>query len=313
MKGEFGRWRSVITVECLFMLVLLAATNVLAADYSEWRSFENRNFRAISNAKDDRVLELLHDLETFRLIASQFSPVRIPQGTPKPLAVIFRNQREFDRYSESLFLASYSTYSAKQGMLVLSLSHPRVHARYWLRHEYVHILQAHHKYRFPKWYREGMAELLSAIRIDGQGYTIGEAPADGPTLVRDVVPYDRIILDEFDLIKPTMVTVGTSPYWQCWLLTHFFLLGADAAIKEQFKDYLKLYNRGMSSEEAFSAAFDLSPKSLWSKYLRRYARKTPKYGGNYDIAGADFDFSVEVAEEREVSAVLASLREDSAE
>jgi len=310
---KFEHWRTALQwpVAIVFVLAVVASVPVLATDADTWKVYENGYFKAFSNAEESDALEILRDLEIFRLVSTQLSPVYIPEGALKTLAVIFRTRREFKQHSPQNQVLGYATFSKNLGIIVSSSSDRGIEARHVIRHEFVHILQLYHQARLPNWYREGLAEVLSAVDIQGREFTVGELPGWRRNRLSKVVSYKKIVRDDFDLTKQSIVTTGADTYWQCWLLTHYLLFGADDNLKRKFVTYLTLYNEGVRSEDAFTQAFGFESAQLWPKHLKAYASRVPTYRGYYDRNSADTEFSIENAAASELRAILGFLIERS--
>ena len=175
-----------------------------------------------------------------------------------------------------------------------------------IRHEYVHVLVTYHQFKLPRWYQEGLAEFLGAMKIENDTVTIGLAPNKRIKNWRygKLLSFNRILNDDYDIHRRS----SGDAYMQYWLLVHYLLLGNPERSK-QLAIYLSLWNDGVPSLEAFEQAFDITPMGLWRTELKRYLRRVVRYKRNLDLSKLDTNFSTRQDVNQEISNVLAILRE----
>ena len=309
MVAARNRW----IVTSVIMITLVASSSTLpAAERLPWKVYENGFVKALSNAQQSVALEILRELETFRLVAKTVFPVSIPEGSLKTLLVIFGGELEFREYAANRHIAGFALHTGRLGIIVMPASHRYIEAKHVVRHEFVHALNVYHDANLPKWYREGLAELLASIEISGEEFIVGAPPEWRGGYVPRLLSFKKLIHEDFKFGVRTLATEGTDVYLQSWLLTHYAVLGADDDFKKRFKDYLRAYNDGMRSEDAFSKMMNVKAGSLWTKHLKKYVRALPTFSGRFDPSAGDTGFSVSPAEEKEINAILEFLIENKA-
>ena len=287
-------------------LVLLAITcaHARAADTATWRVTENRYFHAISDASDSRVRELLTGLEKFRVFAQKFATVTIPPDAPRTNLIIFNSILEFHHYTPDRMIASFIKHDKNNnGYIVMPATDRGLNALHAIRHEYVHILMRYHRFRLPTWYREGLAEFLSTVKIEGRDVTVGIPPSD-----RNWFWYNRAGQKSYDkLVGSDEVPFKKSNndiYMQYWLLARYMLMDSNNA--RLMNKYIALYNSGMDSLKAFKLTFGESPTDLARDKIIR-VRHFTALRFHYDFPGMDTHYSVSNASEEEISRMHALL------
>jgi tetratricopeptide (TPR) repeat protein len=143
-------------------------------------------------------------------------------------------------------------------------------------HEYVHYLaNRHSSVSYPRWYSEGLAELISSVEFRETSVVVG-APSElirigGPlgagrgASFRPIPVREMIDLDS-----------GDSPYVfyaTAWLMVHYFLVdavGEEPQRIAQTQDYLLRVDAGEDPVMAFEASFGFAPEELDSRLLAHF-------------------------------------------
>jgi hypothetical protein len=145
----------------------------------------------------------------------------------------------------------------------------------WIQHEYVHYLRrSRDRRRYPVWLDEGMAELLSTVKVEGETFELGRPPRFALHRLNEVrwLDYERVLAvrDPRELPRWQRVTF----YHQSWLLLHYLSRGRpNRSYPLDANEYLQRLANGEAADIAFSESFDLEPASLES-VLRRYGVRT---------------------------------------
>lgn len=283
----------------LFVSLILLAVSVVDAREKPWLKIENTHFVVLTDSKEKRALEILEELERFRVAAQQFIDVSIPEGAPPIRVVIFRSQSRFHKLVGSNFTEGKALRTADGPMIVMHSRRP-----YWrgsassshiARHEFVHMLEAHHPATYPCWYKEGFAELLATAEI-ADGYMLVGSYQKG----RAVGLYSRKIKDEI------FERCYRGEYGKYWLFTHYLTFNDNRY--EALLEYLNLFDAGMPSIEAFQLAFGTTPSAMWKDEVRQY-RKIPVYRIPIDLSEVDLPFQVSKADPSEIEEQLRFLEE----
>ncbi len=148
-------------------------------------------------------------------------------------------------------------------------------------HEYMHyVLRNSAAVRYPPWYDEGLAELLSTVEFTDEAVLVGRTPGGR----RDVLEKSQWLpmrqLFAIPVNSPQFVKHKAVPsfYAESWVLMHYAALENPAALK-QISDYLAALAAGKSTDQAFASAFGMQYEELDSQ-LKRYAR-----GGKFRYVG----------------------------
>lgn len=97
----------------------------------------------------------------------------LPASAPPVRVVVFRDERDFRKFSGSAITRGFFQSSAERDYLVLTLSvwlKDRV-----LKHEMGHLFLVHTTGPLPQWLEEGTAEFLSSLQIGGGKALVGRA------------------------------------------------------------------------------------------------------------------------------------------
>ena len=133
-----------------------------------------------------------------------------------------------------------------------------------IRHEYVHVLQAYHRYKFPHWYNEGLAELFSSLKIYEDHAVLGGRPLSRSLYVPADFDYASLFLGENDFDSNEV-----DAYAHYWLFTHYLLLGERK--NKELAQYLASSQSKSDDTQLFRRSFGVEASELWKKLLRDYA------------------------------------------
>lgn len=282
------------------LLLLLAGAYLTPASARQdhnWRVIENSHFQALSDASPSDVEDLLLELERFRLIVQKLTTVKVPPDAPPVNVVIFNNTDDFRKYTPNNNVAGFATHNNEGHLLiVMPVKIERADSMHDIRHEYVHTLMAYHKFRFPRWYNEGLAEFLASVEMHDDEIIVGGPPKKRAQYwyYASLYSFDKLVADTID---PTRASLADA-YMQYWLMTHYMLTDPKRAAK--LGKYIALYNSGMDSLKAFKLSFGETPSEMGRRDLRIYTRHMKSYRMKFDFSGVDNDFSVRPARDQYV-------------
>jgi len=134
-----------------------------------------------------------------------------------------------------------------------------------LYHEYIHyLLREHSNLIYPRWFDEGLAEVLGATTIERGKATIGAQPEGRSQSISYQAP-----LKIRELLEPE--PENDSRYYQsrfyayAWLFTHYLQISSfreNPHLKEQTTDFIFRYNRGENMVDAFEKSFGKTPEEM---------------------------------------------------
>ena len=234
------------------LLTALLCPRAGAGPEPAWRVARSPHFEAYSQADDATVRETLQWFERLRqffllqtgLNGERMSPVRV---------IGFRSTGEYKLIQLRPISDAYYVGTPNRDYIVmpaLGAGEFRVAA-----HEYTHAVVHALGVRLPPWLSEGMAEVVSTVRIDDRTSTFGGAlPADVQLLKRHAwmplselwsLPADSSLRDNRDS--------ASLFYAQSWAVTGMLLLSPDYAPK--FQQLVALLNAGSPAPDAFERVY----------------------------------------------------------
>jgi len=139
-------------------------------------------------------------------------------------------------------------------------------------HEYAHLLFRHNDRIWPLWLEEGMAEIYSTFEVTGaHGIRIGQPIERHLGLLAQTS-----LLPLTDLFAVTHTSADYNErdrqgifYAQSWLLTHYLMLGDNAAYRARFGQLTAFLRQGQPPAQAFTNAFRTS-LAVMENQLRSY-------------------------------------------
>ena len=290
-------------------LFAFSITTVSAkADDEYWISIANARFNILTNTTQQQALEVLTTLEEFRVASQNVIRVAEPADNTEILVILFDTFSEFSKYRPGRIVAGYALISATNPIIVMPVESRGLDALLVAKHELVHALMRNHPIRFPQWYQEGIAELLSRMEINGGEFVLGKPPKDRAFRGIKPIPFERILKDSYPTHRSTLVSEGGDPYFQYWLLTHYLLLGAPPEIKAGLAPYLESVHAGGDPVAVFEPTFGVPLRKLWRKRLRPYWKKLPLFKSTFDTGELDLNYSVSNVQTEQLDEIFARLR-----
>ena len=224
-----------------------------------WWEVRGSLFSIRGNTDPEDLSHLAHDLELFIEVVRAVSDFRL--DTPRYDLHIYvpRDPRLVDVVYGRGFLGVH-TDSTRRGNLVLMKNlDSKAQTRAVLYHEFVHFLLSQSRQYRPRWYHEGLAELLSSVYRREELVSVGHVPGMRAHILhwpeRSSV---REILDAHDY------RVGDF-YEMSWLLVHFLHAGRGAGGENrrlQGVAFLDDLEEGKPWEPAFEERFGFAPEVL---------------------------------------------------
>ncbi len=270
-----------------FLLALFSATvNAEKLEERDWIEVRTANFnvRSVLNEKD--TFELARQLELFR---AAVSIVTSSQRTPDPIpTAIYALGAEADFKQFGFEQAEFGIF--KRGLrnnTILLRDVNSLQETTAILHKYVHFLVSNSdNLLHPKWFNEGFAEHLSAIKVRRDEFEIGFVTRHRKKIIReaDWIPLQDILAatdyyDEWNDEQREMF------YAETWALVHYLLnrLDRNTPFATDMQRYLQLLESGEEDISAFEQAFGVKTGRLNSEVKRHLKR------GEFD----SFAFKVE--------------------
>lgn len=275
--------RAMVGFALLGSAFLLAMSSAVADN--DWKEVSSAHFVVYSDASTERVVELVRELERFRQVVEQITPIEYPEATQDDRLVVFAYDSTVRYQNEAWADGTAGVYLWRHGraVSVLSLEEPdeiwRVDGKEVLLHEYTHhLLHRYSPFNYPTWYDEGFAEYLSTLEFREDRVILGQ-PAMNRILVlrspQNWVDLRTILTSNVGYIGDLSSGLTRDPnkgrtgvmhqYAQGWLLTH--MLHSDADLRLRLGHYIAALNReGTSGTEAlFEQHFDMSMSDMHNR------------------------------------------------
>lgn len=293
-------------VAAVLLLVLITQTAVCKEQ--AWQRYQSTYFIANSNASHKKTLTILKELELFRAAAVQVVNLHLPESAEKTAVLILKTKKEFRSLGYGRNVAAFAMYHNGQFLIVMPAAGDLDWAKSVVRHEYSHVLLGYSKIRFPQWYNEGLAELLSAVdfRDRDTTFTVGETPGRIKGTSGNSFDWNTLIADGFD--RSMNIKNVSSAYLQSWLLTHYVMLGEDFSNTPKLHEYLRLTNAGQPSLLAFEQAFGMDGNELWVRKLQSYSKRLFYVVYDFRPGALHTDFERSSSDVAEVESLLDQIR-----
>jgi hypothetical protein len=271
-----------------------------------WILLTNSHFEILSDGKQDHAVKAARELERFR---AGYLSLMGPSGhanDPPTRVIMFSSVREQAKYFPNRNLAAFVIRWEATSILTMAVDYRTLSEEYVARHEYVHALSHRTPGRRPRWFEEGIAEVLGISRIDLVKNEFQFGLPNDRMRARRRQDYPRLnerLLEDF----PGKVWMRGDPYWYYWLLTHYLTLGSEWR-NAQFRNYLDLYDNGVAHDVAFRQAFGVSPRELWDQEIIPYMGSVPSFTVKLRVEEIDDQFTIVPAPKSMLEETLNALR-----
>ena len=282
------RWHWVTLLAVLFVV-----PGNFAATKPQWICAESKDFAVVSDAteKDTRLLAVR--LEAFRSVLSRIFGLR--RNSDRPLTVMaFRDWESFrDVESYGLAIGEFMDRGAEDIVIMVMLNQKGIDPEQTLLHEYTHVLTSTSIHDWPPWLREGIAEVYSTFKIDGNKVILGLPIESRLTAVRN----EASLIPTTSLIKqaPKGHDVWNAPlfYAQAWALSHYLMFAEKRVYADKLFEYARRCEAGKDSEQIFREVFQTDPKTF-DKKLADYIRQQEFPGLTIEYDNLSFDKELKV-------------------
>lgn len=235
---------------------------------------QSANFEAYSTAGERDTRDALRDFERVRdffLQANQHEP-------PKPVpvyVVVFGSEKEYTHYRFNEVAVAYYFGGVDRDYIVMGRTGDEA-ARVAV-HEYVHLVARHLGLKYPTWLNEGVADLYSTLRMQGD-----------KALVGDLVPgrMQSLLTEKWIPLPVLLSATQSSPFYneknkassfygESWALAHMLQLSPQYSPK--YSEFLKVLQSGVDSASALEKAYGKTIADI-EKDLQSYFRGNQFYG-----------------------------------
>ena len=240
-----------------------------------WYEYRSANFTVISDQDEARVSAAIESLELFRAFVFKVTNAPVGRDVVPVDFYLFDNTGDFQATIKLPNVLGYMRPGLRRQNMVASSGVIGLDAQHVIFHEYVHYLlrnggtTALH----PKWYDEGLAEVLAATRFDKERnkVVLGGDIAERIAALRagiHVSLSDIVSSNDIATWHPNHVAIFYSKSFALVNYLHVSrLVGNDRY--PQMNEYLRLYRQGVDSTAAFEQAFGM-PVSAMERELGQF-------------------------------------------
>jgi hypothetical protein len=241
-------------------LVFLMAGRAASADEG-WIRLQSPNFEVYSTASASVTRESLQQFEQLRRVLGQslgFIPARDgSDGERVPVRIVtFGKPAEYEPYAPWKIAAAHYQPGVERDTIVMSRSEASSFAA--AAHEYFHLVEYRAGLKAPVWLSEGLAELHSTLRYDGETITVGGIIPARLRGVRDqtLVPLSVVVDAGRESAFFAEKSKANTFYNEAWALTHMLTLSDAYAPK--WPEFLRAIQEGTPSAHALTAVYGKS-------------------------------------------------------
>jgi len=225
------------------------------------------------------------DLENLRYISNRLRGATSLEGPPLTIVAVGKDSAEalqIPKDFEGIFQLSRKGYAAIAKVADdWWLSQRIENSRDVFLHEYHHFLLGYspESTAYPLWYNEGMSEYWSSMRIEDGKVWFGDHSRNFGREMNLTGTYGKINFDTRSLFNRTTLNQILSDadkaenarfYSRARFAIHYF--NSTPELRQQLARYLRLYNMGLSQDQAVRIAFKQSYDEL-DAGLRTYVAK----------------------------------------
>jgi tetratricopeptide (TPR) repeat protein len=234
-----------------------------------WIRIQSRHFEVYSSAGERATRDTVKYFEQVRgFFADAFGTDAKAGQTVR--IVIFGSRREYEPYRMNEFATAYYKPGAERDYIVLSeaglSSYPTA------THEYVHLIANHSGMKLPPWLNEGLAELYSTLKPEGNKILVGSLIGGRQrALLEDRwVPLATICGADRQSQYYNEKDKAGALYNEGWALTH--MLALSPQYRAGFQQFVKAIMAGLDTEGAMMKAYSRTMKRMDSE-VQAYIRQ----------------------------------------
>jgi tetratricopeptide (TPR) repeat protein len=283
---------------------LLLTIPAFSAD-PRWIHIPSSDFEIFSSAGESDTRRVLLYFERVRTFFDASASPASKQRTEPVRVIVFGSRKEYDQYRFNEFADAYYTQVAGRDYIVLSSASDNVFPT--AVHEYVHQVVQHLGLNFPPWLNEGMAELYSTLKPQGDKVVVGNII---PGRVYEMqqqkwVPLSVILTADSHSPYYNEKNKAGSLYNEGWALTHMLALSPEYG--DHFRELLVQIAKGTPSQTAIESIYN-KPLAAVEKDVRSYIRRDTFSGRVFSVKlGNGEKAAIEPAQQFDIKLALLDL------
>src|SRR5580698_5049481 len=242
---------------------ILWAASLPGAKHEIWFEARSPNFIVVSNAGEKQARKTAIRFEQIRAVFRRSLEFANKQESPVITILAVKDEESVKSllpeywakghaHPAGIFIDNTNLYFA-----VVQLDAPGLNPYTTIYHEYFHSLTAPYFPNLPVWVSEGMAEFYGSTDILDSGVRLGQAD---PELIEELkqggfMPLD--VLFKVDHSSPYYNEQNKTSvfYAESWALTHYLMVGDNAAHRPMLQAYLNALAKGATQEQAAAQSF----------------------------------------------------------
>jgi hypothetical protein len=238
----------------------------------DWSAVEGPAIAVYTDGNVETATELYTELERFRAAALWFTNLQ-KGNVGKVRIMAFRSGTDAIPYLIDKEIGGWAsiTVDGNLGATKLEGKNKAVDHQI-LKRDLVKMWMDHAGVRSPQWYREGLAELISAFDVQESTVTIGGLPPI------ELAEYAKLIADEKkghapgELLSEIPGRYTTEDRARVWLAVHYLMV-ANVERQQALRNYFRAWSKGASSADAFVTAFGQPPAEFYRLEVSRYGTR----------------------------------------
>ena len=262
------RIRAPRALACALSAALLAGCASTPAAH-DWQVVEGPAITIYTDGSVETATELYEELERFRSAATWFTNLQ-KANVGKVRIMAFKSGTDALPYMVNRESGAWASMTADGNLAATKLeSKTKPIDRQTLKRDLVKMWMDHAGVRAPLWYREGLAELVSAFDVQPDAITIGGLPPF------ELQKYAELIADEKkghapgDLLSEVPGNYTVEDRARVWLAVHYLMV-ANTERQTALRDYFKAWTKGTPGVTAFTEAFGQPPAEFYRLEVARY-------------------------------------------
>jgi tetratricopeptide (TPR) repeat protein len=288
----------------LLLTPLFPTSRVFSAE-PKWIHVPSSDFEIFSSAGESDTRRVLLYFERVRTFFDASASPTSRQRTEPVRVIVFGSRKEYDQYRFNEFADAYYTQVAGRDYIVLSSASDNVFPT--AVHEYVHRVVQHLGLNLPPWLNEGMAELYSTLKPQGDKVIVGNIiPGRVYEMQQEKwVPLSVILAADSHSPYYNEKNKAGSLYNESWALTHMLALSPEYG--DHFRELFLRIAQGTPSQTAIESVYN-KPLAAVEKDVQSYLRRDTFSGRVFSVKlGNGEKATVEPAQPFDIKLALLDL------
>ncbi|HRI13763.1 MAG TPA: DUF1570 domain-containing protein [Verrucomicrobiota bacterium] len=243
------------------------SVGIAAEPKRDWRIFSTPNFELLTDGGDREAKAVLTRLERYRAAILEVQSGRLISSLPTRVYLILAED-EWSRLrklsaSNPSIAGIYRATPWQNLLAISSADDKRTEGRVTL-HEYTHLLLRHRQQDWPLWMREGLAELLGTVDLNGERAVFGEPNRLAVLYLRrrGLMPMETLFSLEQTTNTIRDTELMTRLYAQSWAVAHYLKFALPPETAPQFEQFRTAIAQGVPTTEALKKQLNLTSEQL---------------------------------------------------